>query len=184
MPLSQILIEGEGWKESKGAIREKSSLNYQVHPEGMGIFRIATGGKKELVYKSDRKLTCLTVWRNGGTLVAGGEGSRHLLTFRITEEGKLTDTENYYRLRVRPGRKTVKVLALTMDRSGRMYALTPIGIQVFDTTGRFSGLILLPTRTLATDIAFIGEDQAMLAVMTNKQMYVRKLKTRGVPLQK
>ena len=72
--------------------------------------------------------------------------------------------------------------ALTTDAAGRVYACTPLGIQVFDPTGRLCGVLHKPGRGDLTAIAFCGENRDILAVACGEKLFMRKMQAKGLPL--
>src|SRR5262249_57198966 len=121
----------------------------------------------------------LVLWADGGTLVVGEAKGQHLLAFRVKKDGTLDARERYYPLRTRPGQPS-EVRALTIDAAGRLYAATAEGVQLFDPTGRLSGVLPAPARAALTAIAFAGKDRDRLHVVCGGKLYVRKTKTRGL----
>src|SRR5262249_50712395 len=90
--------------------------------------------------------TCLAVWPDGAQLVIGDAGDRFLWTARILKDGLLTGADRYYCLRVKPGEKASGVKDMVMDAGNLLYAATPLGVQVFDPTGRLCGVLLPPSK--------------------------------------
>jgi gluconolactonase len=64
---------------------------------------------------------------------------------------------------------------MTMDAGGLLYACTPVGIQVFDPTGRLSGVIAAPAKEELTSIAIGGEKGDTLFVACGDKVYARKI---------
>jgi sugar lactone lactonase YvrE len=68
---------------------------------------------------------------------------------------------------------------LTVDKDGRLYAASALGVQIFDTTGRMSGVLLQPARAAATALTFGGPDHDRLYAAFGGQVYFRKTKVKG-----
>ena len=81
----------------------------------------------------------------------------------------------YCPLRIKRGETAGGCTALCEDKEGRIYAATPIGIQVFDPTGRLCGVTTAPAGR-ADFMTFEG-DQLTLWIGDTK--YARKLNTQG-----
>jgi sugar lactone lactonase YvrE len=180
MPLSQILIDGENWVAAgpdpvlvkpitavvtrRGHAFALGSLGEELRGKGLSIQPIG-----------------IALWPDQGTLVVGDECSEHLWTFRIDKAGKLDAAEPYYSLQLaRRGDKSGGVTALTVDRDGRLYACTPLGIQVFDPTGRLSGVLLKPGAGEVTIMGFGGKELNELTVVCGGRLFFRKLQAKGV----
>ena len=65
-----------------------------------------------------------------------------------------------------------------------MYACTREGLQIFDPTGRLSGVLLSPRRASVTAVTFGEKDHDRIYVVCDRQLYVRKLNARGVLAEK
>lgn len=63
-----------------------------------------------------------------------------------------------------------------MDNDGRIYAATPLGVQVFDPTGRLCGVMAAPAAGLMHSLAFEGDQ---LVAWVGDVKYARKLRTAG-----
>jgi gluconolactonase len=122
----------------------------------------------------------VTLWPDRGTLVVGDAEGKHLWAFRVEEDGSLAHGDRYYALRVPRGETASGVTALTVDAAGRLYACTPLGVQVFDPTGRLSGVLTKPADGELTAIAFGGPEADTLFVACGGKIFARKTKAKGV----
>jgi sugar lactone lactonase YvrE len=134
-------------------------------------------GSRQSVAKELGLLNGLVLWPDQGTLVAGK--SDFLYAFRVQKDGMLTDRDSYYGLRPHPTEHPV-IWGLTIDEKGRVYAVSRIGVQFFDSTGRFSGLLLPPERQICVSATFGGPERDLLYVACASDVYYRKLKAKGV----
>jgi hypothetical protein len=123
--------------------------------------------------------TGVVLWRDRGTLVVADAGGRHLWGFRVEKDGSLTAGEKYYPLRVRKGIKRSEASGLTIDTDGRVYAATQEGIQVFDPTGRLSGVLAPPAKGKLTYLFFDVKEPDLLCVVCDGKVYGRKLLSKG-----
>jgi gluconolactonase len=126
----------------------------------------------------------IALWPDGGTLVVADAAGKHLYAFRIKEDLSLTDKEAYYTLRVRP-KEASGARGMVFDAKGRLYVASHEGVQVFDPTGRLSGVMLRPEREPVTAVAFGGAARDRLYVGCGGKVYVRKVAAKGVvPMDK
>jgi hypothetical protein len=159
MPLSQILIDGEGWKKVEGGKR----------PEILHGILAGTGdvvGKRPACYVT-----------TGSTLYAGLDDGRALIAFTLDRDRNPRHPAPFAPLRLKHGENGIKVTWLEVDREGRIYAATEIGVQVFDPTGRLCGVLTPAAPGTPTLLAF-EDDQLTLWIGETK--YARKLNTTGV----
>ncbi len=119
------------------------------------------------------------MWADGGTLVAGVAGNKYLYAYRIRENGDLDGKERYYPFWVRPKRPSGNA-GPALDAAGRAYATSREGVQVFDPTGRLSGIMVAPERAALGGAAFGGADLDRLYVACGGKVYVRKMLRKGV----
>jgi hypothetical protein len=105
-------------------------------------------------------MTCAALTLDGSTLFAGYADRSAIWAYPVKKDGEpdLTAGAPYAPLRIvegydnsREAREkreakppTLAVTALAVDTAGRLYAGTSQGIQVFDPTGRLSGVLPLP----------------------------------------
>jgi sugar lactone lactonase YvrE len=173
-PLSDILIDGEGWKAVEKSAAPALAVAVEVKVRGGQVVRAERVKSAGLAEPSG-----MVLWPDGGTLVVGDAGDKHLWAFRLDKEGNPVDGEPYYPLRVRPGQKASGVRGLTADDKGRVYACTPLGVQVFDPTGRLSGVMLKPGEGELTAAAFGGDKGDTLFVLCGDKVFARKTKAHG-----
>ncbi len=165
MPLHQILSEGKNWERiapdrvnlpprsatvaQKGEPPPATSDYFTVPQRGEVWFRPRQG---ELTKRTVplRQPGGSLYRRNRQQLWIHDRAGKHIWIFHTDEEGNLRGAERYYPLHVRRDAARIDVYALALDTAGRLYALTPENIQIFDPTGRLSGLLWLPRPADAT----------------------------------
>jgi sugar lactone lactonase YvrE len=161
MPLSQILLDGEGWKKAGGSAEKPPP----PLPEELAGTRDGDG----------RRATALHATADGGTLYAGYADGRAVWAFRVGADRKPAAGAPYCPLRLKRGESGTKVTSIAIDADGRVYAATPLGIQVFDPTGRLCGVMTAP----AGEVAHLGFEGDRLVAWVGETMYTRKLNTAG-----
>jgi sugar lactone lactonase YvrE len=186
MPLSQILIDGEGWKK----VEEKKPMAQAgiAYTAGTGHgWRWNTRPGDKAVYfgypgdsASNKRYSIplaepagLTFSPDGGTLFVADAGGTYVWAFRMSNYEPVSGAP-YCPLRLARGKKTSEATGLTTDRDGRIYAATPLGIQVFDPTGRLCGVMHAPD---AGKLEFLAFEEDRLRVWVGDVKYARKLNT-------
>jgi len=183
MPLSDILIEGEGWKQVEGKPEmPKEGLLLRVGSEAGGQRMSARVGGREITIVEGRDLTdagphALVLTSGGETALLGYPSKAAVWAFRVDDRGRLSDGAPYCPLRRRRGATYSEVTGLAIDRDGRIYAATEIGVQVFDPTGRLCGVLTPAAPGRPDHLAFEGDQ---LTMWIGDAKYTRKLNTRGV----
>ncbi len=160
MPLSQILIDGEGWKKVPAATR----------PVESGISLPGTSNSR------GQNATCYSVTSDYSTLYVGYLDSTAVIAFNLDEKKQPHNAAAYCPLRLPHGAKGIDVTGLTIDRDGRIYAATHVGVQVYDPTGRLCG-VLTPAAKGKPEHLVFEDDRLTLWIGDTK--YARTLNTRG-----
>ena len=180
-----VLLGADGKEVGKSegeAIRDlvatKQGTIYGVVADDKAIY-LFHDGKKRKVGEGVASPAGLALWADGGTLVVGDAGDKYLYAYRIRENGDLDAKERYYPFWVRPKEPSGNA-GLTLDAAGRAYATSREGVQVFDPTGRLSGILVAPERAALGGVAFGGADLDRLYVACGGKVYVRKLLAKGV----
>jgi sugar lactone lactonase YvrE len=201
-----ILIDGQNWrrvtpdnkaewvfadalrKSGPGHVVAANGLTYSINDEKKVLVAEYQDGQKrkqrEIAVAGLTRPAGLVLWPDRERLVVGDAEGKYLWAFRVEKDGALTG-DRYYSLRVNRGQTKSGVTALTIDNMGRVFACTPLGVQVFDPTGRLSGVLLKPTDANPTAVAFGGPEHDLLFVAHGDEVYVRKTQARGVaPVEK
>jgi len=84
-------------------------------------------------------------------------------------------------LRVPHGRTDTGGDGSTVDEEGRCYITSHLGIQMFDDTGRISGVLQRPQEKGTVSIAFAGPGRQFLYACSTDRIFRRLTKTRGAP---
>ncbi|MDG3003331.1 alpha/beta hydrolase-fold protein [Paludisphaera mucosa] len=104
--------------------------------------------------------------------------SRWVYSYQVQPDLSLQFGQKYHHLHVGDDARDAGTSGLAVDRDGRLYAATALGVQVCDQAGRVN--VILPTpRGAATSLSFGGPNFDVLYVGTGTGVYKRKVKTRG-----
>lgn len=147
---------------------------YRISKEGKTVERLAEGNPDVLKLRGLTDPSCITLWPEGGHLVIGETDGAYLWAVRIEKDGSFGPGDRYYSLRTEPNRKN-PVTAMTMDAGFLLYACTPLGIQVFDPTGRLSGVLDSPTKAPITAATIGGKSHNELFIAAGGRIYARKI---------
>ncbi len=107
--------------------------------------------------------------------------SRNGLSYRVRTDGAVDARAPFYEFVVPNWADESGAGGIGMDRDGRAYVATRMGVEVFDRNGRVAGIMPLPGNAEATSLCFGGHDFDTLYVAGGGKVYRRKLHSVGAP---
>jgi enterochelin esterase family protein len=119
---------------------------------------------------------------DNGTLAVSEYRGSNVWTFRVKGDGTLDAGAPYMTLRTPTGKVESAGDGMTVDAMGRYYVTSALGIQMFDWTGRLSGVIARPQNKGTVSCVFAGEGLQYLYACSSDKVYRRKLQTPGAVL--
>jgi sugar lactone lactonase YvrE len=143
----------------------------------MCVFILEDGGKKVRTVPLRDIVTpgAIALSPDQATLLVGHYYG--IWAYRVEADGTLAHGQPYYDPRIK---NLLFCRGLTFDSAGRLYANTATGPQVFDPTGRLSGVLLKPAEDTFGGIAFGGPTLDLLYVTWGNKLYARKTQAKGV----
>lgn len=122
----------------------------------------------------------ITISPDEGTLVVSDSGSKNVWSWHIEPDGRLTGAGPYMTMWLPLGKDTASGDGATTESKGRYFITSDLGVQVFDTAGRLSGIIAKPEPNgKVVSAEFAGKDHDILYVGAGGKIYGRKLKVTG-----
>jgi enterochelin esterase family protein len=127
---------------------------------------------------------------DGGTLAVSDYKGEHVWTFRVNADGSLDakmptmtlrlpiDPKGEFKHNEPPPYQTAsKGDGMAVDKSGRYYVTSAVGVQIFDPTGRHCGVFHKPLEDKPlTSCTLAGEKHEFLYVTNGDTIFRRKLK--------
>jgi len=104
--------------------------------------------------------------------------SHWVYSYQIQADGTLAYKQRYYWLHEADGADGSGADGMRVDRDGRLYVATRLGIQVCDQAGRVNAIIPTPNGKVS-NVAFGGENFDVLYATCGDKVYKRKLKVKG-----
>ena len=131
----------------------------------------------------------ITLSGDGGTLAVSDSGGQYTWTFRVNPDGTLDAKMPTMTLRLPIDRSgefsfnqpppylpASRGDGMAVDRAGRYYVTSDLGVQIFDPTGRLCGVLPKPNATKPlTSCVLAGPDRDRLYVTNGSTVYRRKL---------
>jgi len=113
------------------------------------------------------------------SLVYVAEARSHWVwSYQIQPDGSLAYKQRYFHLHMPDRSDNSGVDGIRVDRDGRLYSATSMGIQVSDAAGRVNCIIPTPNGDIA-NLCFGGPEFDTLFATCRDRVYKRKLKVRG-----
>lgn len=206
MPLGTFTKPGEGWvrpERVEGIDYVDALILRQSGGKVEADFTFRSGGDRySLKYQDDTSLldrprkapsgivTAVTRTADKSTVYVAFDSDDAVWAYIPDKTGGLVNGAPYAPLRVRKGydnsleaRRSLKlrppalaVNELITDPAGRLYAATEQDIEVFDTTGRLSGVLALPEKGKVVGMAWEGKEKKTLAMWIGKQKWTREMR--------
>ena len=104
--------------------------------------------------------------------------SHWVYSYQIQPDGSLAYKQKYYHLHVPDTADDSGADGMRVDRDGRLYVATRMGIQVCDQAGRVNCIIPTPNGKVA-NLCFGGADFDTLFATCGDRVYKRKVKVKG-----
>ncbi|MAT10176.1 MAG: SMP-30/gluconolactonase/LRE family protein [Pirellulales bacterium] len=149
------------------------------HVDGK-IWHVSPDGKLKEVAAGIAFPNGVIAWPDQRQLVVSDMKGASLWNFVIAADGSLKHQQPYSTMQLPVGSTESGADGMTVDSIGRLYVCTTLGVQVFDTQGRLSGILSKPQRAFLSNVTFGGPEMNYLYATSKDKVYRRKLKTTGV----
>lgn len=114
------------------------------------------------------------------SLLYVADGTSHwVYSYSVAADGTLSNRQRYYHLHVPDDADDAGAGGLRVDRDGRLWVATRMGLQVCDQAGRVNVVIPVPSGQV-TDLVFGGPGYDTVVVTCGDKVWARKVKVRGV----
>jgi sugar lactone lactonase YvrE/enterochelin esterase-like enzyme len=155
---------------------------YVTHPGGGGnpslVWYINPKGEKRVVDTGLKFSNGITLSPDQTLLYVADTHTHWVYSFQVQPDGSLTAKQRYYHLHVPDTADDSGADGMRVDRDGRLYVATRLGIQVCDQAGRVNCIIPTPNGKIA-NLCFGGENGDTLFATCGDRVFKRKLKVKG-----
>ncbi len=145
---------------------------------GTGIGLIKPSGEKKIVDMGLNYAKGVTLSPDQTLLYVDDSRSHWVYSYQIRPDGALQFKQRYYWLHVPDTSDDSGADGMCVDRDGRLYVASQVGIQICDQAGRVN-CILSPPGGKVLNVSFGGENFDTLFVVSSEAVYKRKLKVKG-----
>lgn len=153
---------------------------YCTDPKGHQVWLVRPTGEKEVVAKDIATPNGIILWPKEGTLVIADSAGENLIAYRVEEDGTLSYGAPVYSCRVKEKGAPSRADGMAVDTAGRLYVATEVGLQMFDSTARISGVMHKPTDQFLSNVVLAGPELDWLYVTCGTGIYRRPTQATGV----
>jgi gluconolactonase len=142
------------------------------------VWLIKPDGAKQVVDTGIRYANGVTLSTDQSLLYVADYRSHWIYSFQIQADGTLANKQRYYWLHQPDTIDQSSADGMKVDREGRLYVATALGVQICDQPGRVNAIIPTPNGKI-TNLTFGGEKFDILYATCAEKVYRRKLNTTG-----
>jgi gluconolactonase len=183
-PSGKPSVVAEGFRGNDLVVANNGNL-YVTHPGWNGsdpseIWLIKPNGEKKVVDTGLRFSNGITISPDQTLLYVADSRTHWVYSYQIQPDGTLLHKQKFFWLHIPDSADDSMVDGLRVDREGRLYAATRMGIQICDQAGKVQAILPTPNGKVS-NLTFGGENFDILYATCGEKVYRRKLTTRGAP---
>lgn len=149
-------------------------------PAVPAVFYVQPSGKVALISQDISRPNGISLSPDEKTLYLANATGEHVIAYDVLPDGSVQNRRNF--AQVREVRRTEAGIesgadGLAIDRQGRLYVTSLIGVQVFDPRGQHLGTIAVPKKP--SNLAFGGPDRRTLFITAQDTVYRLKMVAQG-----
>jgi gluconolactonase len=156
---------------------------YVTHPGGGSnpslVWYVSPQGEKRTVDTGLIFANGITLSPDQSLLYVADYRSHWVYSYQIQSDGSLAYKQRYFHLHVPDTADDSGADGIRVDRDGRLYVASRMGIQVCDQAGRVNCIIPTPNGKVA-NLVFGGENFDILFATCGDRVYKRRVKVHGV----
>jgi gluconolactonase len=154
------------------------ALVFSRDPEAGEVWYIDPHGHERVVDTGLMFPKGICVSPDQSLLYVAESRSHWVWSYQIQRDGTLAAKQRYFHLHMPDRADNSGVDGIRVDRDGRLYSATDMGIQVSDPAGRVTCIIPTPNGEIA-NLCFGGKDFDTLYACCKDRIYQRRVKTHG-----
>ena len=169
-----VLLWSVGW----GVVAYVTNPPKQGSADPSKVWRISPKGEKMIVDEGLRYANGVTLSTDQSLLYVADSRTHWVISYQVQPDGSLSHKQKYYHLHVPDTADDSGADGLKVDRDGRLYVATRMGIQICDQPGRVNCIIPTPNGRCA-NLVLGGADFDTIYATCGDRVYARKVRTRG-----
>jgi sugar lactone lactonase YvrE/enterochelin esterase-like enzyme len=144
------------------------------------IWYISPSGEKKVVDTGLKFSNGLCLSPDQSLLYVADSRSHWVYSYQVQPDGSLAHKQKYYHLHMPDTADDSGADGLRVDRDGRLYVATRLGLQVCDQAGRVNCIIPTPNGKIS-NLTFGGEKMDTIYATCGDRIYSRRVKVTGAP---
>jgi sugar lactone lactonase YvrE/enterochelin esterase-like enzyme len=172
----------EGFRGNDLVVRHDGGI-YVTNPGWNGtdpsqVWYISPKGEKKVVDTGLRFSNGLTLSPDQSLLYVADSRTHWVYSYQVQPDGSLAHKQRYFHLHVPDTADDSGADGLRVDRDGRLYVATRLGLQVCDQAGRVNCIIPTPNGKVS-NLCFGGENFDTIFATCGDRVYRRKVRVKG-----
>jgi len=181
-PVGTAIVIATGFRGNDLVVRHDGGI-YVTNPDRNGsdssrVWHINGRGENKVVDSGLKFSNGITLSPDQSLLYVADSRSHWVYSYQIQPDGSLAHKQRYYHLHVPDTADDSGADGMRVDRDGRLYVATRMGIQVCDQAGRVNCIVPTPNGKVS-NLCFGGEDFDTLFATCGDRVYQRKVKVKG-----
>jgi gluconolactonase len=173
-------VVAEGFRGNDLVVRHDNSI-YVTNPdpkEPGKVWYISPKGEKKVVDEGLKFPNGVMVSPDQTLLYVADSRTHWVYSYQIQPDGSLAHKQRYYHLHVPDTADDSGADGMCVDRDGRLYVATRMGIQICDQAGRVNCIIPTPNGRVS-NVTFGGSNFDVLYATCGDKVFARKMRVRG-----
>ena len=147
-------------------------------PGNSKVYYVSPKGEKKVVDGGLKFANGITVSPDQTLLYVADSRTHWVFSYQIQADGSLAHKQKFYHLHQHDRDDDTGADGLRVDRDGRLWVATRIGLQVCDQAGRVNCIIPTPNGKVS-NLTFGGPNMDVLYATCGDRVYSRKVKVKG-----
>jgi sugar lactone lactonase YvrE/predicted alpha/beta superfamily hydrolase len=178
-------VVGEGFAGNDLTVASNGNVYVTNPPPGNSndpsrLWLIRPNGERKELDSGLRFSNGLTLSPDQTLLYVADMRSHWVYSYQVQPDGTLANKQRYYWLHVPDTHDDSGADGMRVDRDGRLYVATRMGVQICDQAGRVNAILPTPNGRVS-NLCFGGANGDTLFATCGDKVYKRKLKVKGAP---
>lgn len=178
-PSGQATVIADGLESNDLCVTSTGRI-YVTDPGQKQVWLILPDGSKRVVDQGVRFPNGVQLSPDESLLYVSDTQGQFIWSYQIADDGSLQFKQRYYHLHLADGSTGSGADGMTVDRDGRLYVTTELGVQFCDQAGRVNGIIPKPQAKWLSNVTLGGPDFSELYVTCGDKVFKRSTRVKGV----